>query len=72
VFFFVLCEIPISQNDIPVTSNGLNENHIEGLDKRTGKSDYAREQAAVFYSDEVCLGGGTIDTVYLNDERREY
>jgi tRNA-specific 2-thiouridylase len=29
-------------------------------------------QAAVFYRDEVCLGGGFIDEVYMNDDRRQY
>ena len=29
-------------------------------------------QAAVFYDGEVCLGGGFIDEVYMNDERRIY
>lgn len=29
-------------------------------------------QACVFYDDEYCLGGGTIDKVYMNDELRNY
>ncbi len=29
-------------------------------------------QAAVFYAGLVCLGGGTIDEVYMNDEKRRY
>ena len=29
-------------------------------------------QAAVFYDGEVCLGGGFIDEVYMNQDRREY
>jgi len=29
-------------------------------------------QAVVLYDGEVCLGGGIIDTVYYNDERRMY
>lgn len=29
-------------------------------------------QAAVFYQNEVCLGGGTIDKVYFNDILRQY
>ncbi|MCK7484769.1 MAG: tRNA 2-thiouridine(34) synthase MnmA [Bacillus subtilis] len=29
-------------------------------------------QAAVFYAGLVCLGGGTIDEVYMNNEKRRY
>jgi tRNA-specific 2-thiouridylase len=29
-------------------------------------------QAAVFYDGEICLGGGTIDKVYMDDELRQY
>ena len=29
-------------------------------------------QAAVFYHGDVCLGGGFIDEVYMNDDRRQY
>lgn len=29
-------------------------------------------QACVFYNGEYCLGGGTIDEVYMDDVRREY
>ena len=29
-------------------------------------------QAVVFYDGEVCLGGGTIDTVYKNGEQLTY
>lgn len=29
-------------------------------------------QAAAFYSGEVCVGGGFIDAVYYNEERRKY
>lgn len=29
-------------------------------------------QAAVFYDDQIVLGGGTIDQVYMNDDLREY
>lgn len=29
-------------------------------------------QAAVFYDGKICLGGGTIDKVYMNDELRKY
>ena len=29
-------------------------------------------QAVVIYDGEVCLGGGIIDTVYFNEEKRMY
>jgi tRNA-specific 2-thiouridylase len=29
-------------------------------------------QAAVFYSGDVCLGGGVIDDVFMNEHRRQY
>ena len=29
-------------------------------------------QAVVLYDGEVCLGGGIIDEVYFNEERRKY
>lgn len=29
-------------------------------------------QAAAFYEGDVCVGGGFIDTVYFNDEKRKY
>ena len=29
-------------------------------------------QAVVVYDGEICLGGGIIDEVYFNDERRKY
>lgn len=52
---------------------------LKWLDKTTLEVYYPKKaravtpgQAAAFYEGEVCVGGGFIDTVYYNDEKRKY
>lgn len=53
--------------------------HVTLLDDGNVQVDFAEEeraitpgQAVVFYKDEVCLGGGTIDKVYKDNERLQF
>lgn len=52
---------------------------LEWLDEQTLKVSYPQGvravtpgQAAAFYEDEVCVGGGFIDTVYKDGKKRSY
>ncbi|ELK22687.1 tRNA(5-methylaminomethyl-2-thiouridylate)-methyltransferase [Anoxybacillus flavithermus TNO-09.006] len=59
------------QPDVPVT--------VEMIDETTARVSFEQRvravtpgQAVVFYNGEQCLGGGTIDQVFRNDERLTY
>ena len=59
------------QNDIPVeiTWNQNNQLNVKCLEPVRAITP---GQAAVFYLEDVCLGGGTIDKVYMDDVLRIY
>lgn len=59
------------QNDIPVVVRWLDDFTLE-VDIPSQAKAVTPGQACVFYDGEYCLGGGTIDRVYLNDEQRRY
>ncbi len=59
------------QPDVPVT--------VEMIDETTARVSFEQRvravtpgQAVVFYNGEQCLGGGTIDQVFRNDDRLTY
>lgn len=60
------------QDDVIVESiKWLDDNRLEVITKHPVKA-ITPGQACVFYNDEYCLGGGTIDEVYMNEVRRRY
>ena len=59
------------QPDEPITVRWINDTTIEVLCDNPVKA-ITPGQACVFYDGEYCLGGGTIDKVYMNDTLRKY
>ena len=59
------------QPDEAVTVKWINDTTIEVLCDNPVKA-ITPGQACVFYDGEYCLGGGTIDKVYMNDTLRKY
>ena len=59
------------QKDVDVTVKWLGQDCLEVKTMQPVKA-ITPGQACVFYRGEYCLGGGTIDEVYYNDERRLY
>lgn len=59
------------QKDVDVTVKWLDQDCLEVKTMQPVKA-ITPGQACVFYRGEYCLGGGTIDEVYYNDERRLY
>lgn len=57
--------------DVGVSIKYLDDNTIEVKTVVPVKA-MTPGQACVFYDGEYCLGGGTIDKVYMNDELRRY
>lgn len=58
-------------NDIRVVIKYIDEDTIEVKTLEPVKA-MTPGQACVFYDGEYCLGGGTIDEVYMDDVRRKY
>ncbi len=58
-------------NDVMVSIKYLDDHTIEVVTKEPVKA-MTPGQACVFYDGEYCLGGGTIDEVYMNDVKRRY
>lgn len=58
-------------NDIRVEIKYIDEDTIEVKTLEPVKA-MTPGQACVFYDGEYCLGGGTIDEVYMDDVRRKY
>lgn len=59
------------QKDNPVTIRFINETTLYVTFERPVKA-VTPGQAAVFYQDDVCLGGGTIDKVFKDDKEITY
>lgn len=59
------------QPDEEISVHFLEENKVEVRCKRPVKA-ITPGQACVFYRGEYCLGGGTIDEVYMDQTRRQY
>ena len=59
------------QPDEPITVRWIDDTTIEVLCDNPVKA-ITPGQACVFYDGEYCLGGGTIDKVYMNDTLRKY
>lgn len=57
--------------DIEATARKIENNKLEVFYPGKAKS-VTPGQAAVFYLGDEVLGGGTIEEVYMNDERRQY
>ena len=57
--------------DVKVSIKYIDDDTIEVITAEPVKA-MTPGQACVFYDCEYCLGGGTIDEVYMNDIRREY
>ncbi len=59
------------QKDVNVRIKFIDDDVLEVIYEEKSKA-VTPGQAAVFYADDVVLGGGTIDKVYMNDSLREY
>jgi len=59
------------QKDVNVKIKFINEDTLEVIYDELSKA-VTPGQAAVFYDGDVVLGGGTIDQVFMNEEKREY
>ena len=59
------------QKDNPVTLTFIDETTVK-LEFDQPVKSVTPGQAAVFYKDDVCLGGGTIEKVYKDGKEIEY
>ena len=59
------------QADVKVWVRWIDEDTLEVNTFEPSKA-ITPGQACVFYDGEYCLGGGTIDEVYMNDVKRRY
>lgn len=57
--------------DVPVSIKYIDDDTIEVTMKEPVKA-VTPGQACVFYDGEYCLGGGTIDEVFMNEIKRKY
>ena len=58
-------------NDVEVKLKWITDEKIEVFYEGKAKA-VTPGQSAVFYDGEIVLGGGTIQEVYMNDEKRRY
>lgn len=59
------------QEDNPITLEFVGDDKMK-VTYASGVRAVTPGQAVVVYDGEICLGGGIIDEVYFNDERRKY
>lgn len=59
------------QKDVNVKVKFISDDTLEVIYDEKSKA-VTPGQAAVFYDGDVVLGGGTIDQVFMNEEKREY
>ena len=59
------------QKDVDIRVKWLDDTTVEVKTMEPQKA-ITPGQACVFYDHEYCLGGGTIDEVYMNDIKRNY
>lgn len=59
------------QKDNEVTIKWLDDNTLEVISHKPVRA-VTPGQACVFYDGDVCLGGGTIDKVYKDNQQRKY
>jgi tRNA-uridine 2-sulfurtransferase len=69
--FLCTAKFRYRQADVPVQIRWLDETTIDAIYPE-GVRAVTPGQAAVFYDGPVCLGGGTIDEVFMNQEKRRY
>ncbi|MDD3841873.1 MAG: tRNA 2-thiouridine(34) synthase MnmA [Candidatus Izemoplasmatales bacterium] len=59
------------QIDVPVTLSWIDKHRIKVQYPNTVRA-VTPGQAAVFYQGPICLGGGTIDQVFMDEKKRNY
>ena len=61
------CKFRYRQQDNPVTLRFIDDNTVELIYDNLVKA-VTPGQAAVFYKDDICLGGGIIDRIFIDDK----
>lgn len=66
----VTCKFRYRQKDIPVSIKFIKDDTLE-VTYPNGVDAVTLGQQAVFYLDNICLGGGIIDEIYLNNVNKK-